>query len=144
MKNDDYNLQRFMMIQHETYGKAYMELSEGKKQSHWMLWMFPQIKGLDRTPNSQKYAIKNLDEAKAFLQHPYLGRNLRDLCYVLLRLDTNYIPDIFEYPDILQPHSSMTLFLEADPSERVFRRVLDRFYNGRKDQKTLKILKEQR
>jgi len=140
--NDTYNLQRFVKEQTRDYSAAYMELSQGKKRTHWMWWIFPQIEGLGMTSTSRKYSIKSLAEAKAYLNHAYLGKNLRELCNILLKLEKNDATELLGYPDNLKLCSSMTLFSEADPSEEVFRKVLDKFYNGEKDEKTLKILKE--
>jgi Uncharacterized conserved protein len=142
--DDRYNLQRFVKEQTRDYSAAYTELSQGKKRTHWMWWIFPQIEGLGMTSTSRRYSIKSLDEARAYLQHPYLGKNLRELCNILLRLDNDNASEIFGYPDDLKLCSSMTLFSEADPTDEVYRKVLDKFYNGKKDEKTLKILREQR
>ena len=138
---DKYNLQRFVEEQQQTYATAYAEISHGRKQSHWIWWIFPQISGLGFSGISQAYAIKSLDEAKAFLEHPYLGKNLREISEALLKLDTNDPYAVMGSPDDLKLRSSMTLFAEADPSEEIFQKVLDKFYEGVKDGKTLTILK---
>ncbi|MBR6172353.1 MAG: DUF1810 domain-containing protein [Eubacterium sp.] len=138
---DRFNLQRFVKEQQNDYTTAYFELSQGRKRSHWMWWIFPQIIGLGMTATSQMYAIKSLEEAKAFLDHPYLGKNLREISGILLRLDSSDASAIFGYPDDLKLRSSMTLFAEADPHEEVFRKVLDKFFGGAKDARTLEILK---
>ncbi len=139
---DEYNLDRFIKEQQQTYSTAYVELSQGRKQSHWMWWIFPQIVGLGMTVTSHKYSIKSLDEAKAFLGHPYLGKNIREISNVLLGLDTNDASRVMGYPDDLKLRSSMTLFAEAAPDEKVFQKVLDKFYDGKKDERTLTILRE--
>lgn len=138
---DRFNLQRFVKEQQNDYTTAYFELSQGRKRSHWMWWIFPQIVGLGMTATSQMYAIKNLEEAKAFLEHPYLGKNLREISEILLQLDSNDASAIFGYPDDLKLRSSMTLFSEAAPDEKVFQKVLDKFYGGAKDERTLDIIK---
>ena len=138
---DKYNLQRFVEEQQQTYATAYAEISRGHKKSHWIWWIFPQIAGLGFSGISQAYAIKSLDEAKAFLEHPYLGKNLREISEALLKLDTNDPYAVMGSPDDLKLRSSMTLFAEADPSEEIFQKVLDKFYEGVKDGKTLTILK---
>ena len=138
---DRFNLQRFVKEQQNDYTTAYFEVSKGRKRSHWMWWIFPQIIGLGMTATSQMYAIKSLEEAKAFLDHPYLGKNLREISGILLRLDSSDASAIFGYPDDLKLRSSMTLFAEADPHEEVFRKVLDKFFGGAKDERTLEILK---
>lgn len=140
--NDKYDLQRFIKEQQRTYTTAYVELSQGRKSSHWMWWIFPQIVGLGMTATSHKYSIKSLDEAKAFLGHPYLGKNIREISNVLLGLDTNDASRVMGYPDDLKLRSSMTLFAEAAPDEKVFQKVLDKFYGGKKDERTLTILRE--
>ena len=107
----------------------------------WSWWIIPQIVGLGMTATSHKYAIKSLDEAIAFLAHPYLGKNIREISKVLLELESNDATAIMGYPDDLKLRSCMTLFAEADPNEEVFQRVLDKFFNGEKDERTLAILK---
>ena len=140
---EKYNLERFVSRQKETYDTAYKELSQGMKQSHWMWWIFPQIIGLGMTSISKEYSIKSIEEARAFLDHPYLGKNLKEICKVLLDTKSNDASYVMGYPDDLKLCSSMTLFIEADPEEKVFQQVLDKFFNGRKDSRTLDILKSQ-
>ena len=140
---EKYNLERFVSRQKETYDTAYKELSQGMKQSHWMWWIFPQIIGLGMTSISKEYSIKSIEEAKAFLDHPYLGKNLKEICKVLLDTKSNDASYVMGYPDDLKLCSSMTLFIEADPEEKVFQQVLDKFFNGRQDSRTLDILKSQ-
>ena len=138
---DKYNLDRFIKEQQRDYTTAYAELSQGRKRSHWSWWIIPQIVGLGMTATSHKYAIKSLDEAIAFLAHPYLGKNIREISKVLLGLESNDATAIMGYPDNLKLRSCMTLFAEADPNEEVFQKVLDKFFNGEKDERTLEILK---
>jgi len=140
MSESNFNLDRFIKEQQYSYSTAYEEVSKGRKRSHWMWWIFPQIQGLGMTSTSQKYSIKSIKETEAFLAHPYLGRNLREISNALLALDTNDAYEVFGYPDNLKLCSSMTLFSEAAPNEEVFQKVLDKFYDGRKDQRTLDIL----
>ena len=140
---DKYNLERFVSRQKDSYDTAYKELSQGMKQSHWMWWIFPQIIGLGMTSISKEYSIKSIEEARAFLDHPYLGKNLKEICKVLLDTKSNDASYVMGYPDDLKLCSSMTLFIEADPEEKVFQQVLDKFFNGRKDSRTLDILKSQ-
>ena len=141
--DDKYNLERFVSRQKDSYDIAYKELSQGMKQSHWMWWIFPQIIGLGMTSISKEYSIKSIEEAKAFLDHPYLGKNLKEICKVLLDTKSNDASYVMGYPDDLKLCSSMTLFIEADPEEKLFQQVLDKFFNGRKDSRTLDILKSQ-
>ena len=140
---DKYNLERFVDRQKDSYDTAYKELSQGMKQSHWMWWIFPQIIGLGMTSISKEYSIKSIEEARAFLDHPYLGKNLKEICKVLLDTKSNDASYVLGYPDDLKLCSSMTLFIEADPEEKLFQQVLDKFFNGRKDSRTLDILKSQ-
>ena len=140
---DKYNLERFVSRQKDSYNTAYKELSQGMKQSHWMWWIFPQIIGLGMTSISKEYSIKSIEEARAFLDHPYLGKNLKEICKVLLDTKSNDASYVMGYPDDLKLCSSMTLFIEADPEEKLFQQVLDKFFNGRKDSRTLDILKSQ-
>ena len=140
---DKYNLERFLSRQKDSYDTAYKELSQGMKQSHWMWWIFPQIIGLGMTSISKEYSIKSIKEARAFLDHPYLGKNLKEICKVLLDTKSNNASYVMGYPDDLKLCSSMTLFIEADPEEKLFQQVLDKFFNGRKDSRTLDILKSQ-
>ena len=136
----DFNLDRFIKEQQQTYSVAYAELSQGRKRTHWMWWIFPQIAGLGMTSTSHFYSIKSLDEAKAFLNHPYLGKNIRELSNVLLMLDIDDASVVMGYPDDLKLCSSMTLFAEAAPEEDLFQKVLNKFYDGKKDERTLDIL----
>ena len=140
---DKYNLERFVSRQKDSYDTAYKELSQGMKQSHWMWWIFPQIIGLGMTSISKEYSINSIEEARAFLDHPYLGKNLKEICKVMLHIESNDASHVMGYPDDLKLCSSMTLFIEADPEERLFQQVLDKFFNGRKDSRTLDILKNQ-
>ena len=140
---DKYNLERFVSRQKDSYDTAYKELSQGMKQSHWMWWIFPQIIGLGMTSISKEYSIKSIEEARAFLDHPYLGKNLKEICKVMLHIESNDASHVMGYPDDLKLCSSMTLFIEADSEEKLFQQVLDKFFNGRKDSRTLDILKSQ-
>ena len=138
---DTYNLKRFIDEQQKDYSTAYAEISQGRKRSHWMWYIFPQIAGLGMTSTSIFYSIKSLDEVKAYISHPYLGNNLKKICQVLLSLDENDPYKIFGSPDYLKLCSSMTLFAEAVPEDKVFQKVLDKYYGGKKDKRTLDILK---
>ena len=142
MPQDIYNLDRFVKEQECTYDTALKEVSQGMKRSHWMWWIFPQIAGLGMTTTSHMYSIKSMEEAKAFLAHPYLGKNLREISDKLLTLASNDAYEVFGSPDDLKLRSSMTLFAEAAPDEEVFGKVLDKFYGGKKDERTIEILKD--
>ena len=138
---DKYNLDRFIKEQQRDYATAYAELSQGRKRSHWSWWIIPQIVGLGMTTTSYTYSIKSLDEAVAFLDHPYLGKNIREIANVLLGLETDDATMVMGYPDDLKLRSCMTLFAEAAPNEEIFQKVLDKFLDGKKDERTLEILK---
>ena len=139
---DKYNLDRFIKEQQRDYTTAYAELSQGRKKSHWSWWIIPQIVGLGMTATSHKYAIKSLDEAIAFLAHPYLGKNIREISKLLTTIHSSNASIVFGYPDDLKLRSSMTLFAEAaetDEDRNIFLKVLDKFFDGKKDTRTLAI-----
>ena len=116
------------------------EIKNGHKNSHWMWFIFPQIHGLGRSPTSQYYAVKSLDEATAFLQDPYLSGNLLEICHALLILDKNNATEVFEKPDDMKLKSSMTLFSLVPNADPVFQNVLDKYFGGKRDYRTMKIL----
>jgi uncharacterized protein (DUF1810 family) len=137
---DPFHLDRFLDAQASTYTQARAELSGGQKRSHWMWFIFPQIRGLGSSPTAQHFALSGLDEARAFLAHPVLGPRLRE-CTALVNAHPDLSVDrIFGYPDNLKFHSSITLFAEAAPEEAVFTEALDTFFSGRRDSATLKVL----
>ena len=137
-------LDRFLKAQKAFYKEALEEIRQGQKQSHWMWFIFPQIIGLGRSETAQYYSIKNLQEAKDFLDDEVLGANLREISEVLLKVDSNNAEEVMGWPDDMKLKSSMTLFLEADPECEVFQKVLHKFFDGKKDQKTLEILETQK
>lgn len=139
---DKFDLERFVKEQEHSFDIAYKEVSNGMKRSHWMWYIFPQIIGLGMTYISQKFSIKSIDEARAYYEHPYLGKNLKDISNVLLTLDTDDAERVFGYPDCLKLRSCMTLFAEAVPDDDVFQKVLDKFYDGEKDNRTVEILRK--
>jgi uncharacterized protein (DUF1810 family) len=133
-------LKRFLDAQEPDYQTALSEIQSGRKQSHWIWYIFPQIQGLGLSGTSRFYAIGDIHEAKDYLAHRVLGPRLTEICSELLKLDTKNATEVFGHPDDMKVRSSMTLFAEADPANPVFRKVLDRFFNGEKDQKTIEIL----
>lgn len=137
------NLKRFIDAQESDYKIALSEIKNGRKRSHWMWYIFPQIQGLGFSETSKFYAIKDIDEAEAFLKHPVLGSRLVEICNELLQLKSNDANRIFGSPDDLKLQSSMTLFssLQTHP---VFQLVLDKFFNGTKDNRTLQIIDKQK
>jgi uncharacterized protein (DUF1810 family) len=138
------NLQRFIDAQHNSYEQALSEIRSGKKRTHWMWFIFPQIQGLGFSEMSIHYAIRNLQEADAFLHHPVLGSRLVNICRALLDQPDHSAHHIFGSPDDQKLKSSMTLFSSIPKASPVFQSVLDRFFNGMKDDKTSAILEEQK
>jgi uncharacterized protein (DUF1810 family) len=136
----EHNLERFITAQKAVFQTAIAELQNGRKESHWMWYIFPQIQGLGFTETSKFYAIKNLQEAKEFLNHRVLGPRLILISSVLLDSPLKDAHKIFGSPDDLKLHSSMTLFSEVPNADPVFKKVLDKFFESRKDNKTLKML----
>ena len=136
-------LERFIEPQEQDYEQALKEIRNGRKVSHWIWYIFPQLRGLGRSYMSDYYGIRDLDEAKAFLQAPYLGKHLQEISEALLNLDNDNATQIMGRPDDMKLKSSMTLFACADPENAVFEKVLEKFYNGHKDGRTLKMLSKE-
>lgn len=134
------NLNRFLAAQESDYTIALQEIKAGKKRSHWMWYIFPQLKGLGRSETATYYAIQSLTEAQAYLEHPILGARLIAVCDELLQLKTADANAIFGHPDDLKLKSSMTLFDAVNPKETVFDQVLAKFFNNEPDQLTLDLL----
>ena len=134
------DLSRFVDAHRRSFQTALGEIRNGHKQSHWMWYIFPQIRGLGVSSRSQYYAIQDLDEAAAFLRDPYLGKNLLEICSALLELETNDAFEVFGTPDNRKLQSSMTLFSLVPDADPVFRSVLDKFFGGKRDHKTLEFL----
>ena len=140
MSTRDEDLTRFLEAQRETYATALSELRRGRKQSHWMWFIFPQIDGLGSSPTARHYAIKSRDEARAYLQHPVLGPRLLECAEAVLAIEARSAREIFGTPDDLKLRSSATLFAAVSPKGSVFERVLDKYFDGQPDQKTLSLL----
>lgn len=138
------DLQRFKEAQKRDFDTALSEIRRGRKQSHWMWYIFPQIQGLGFSSTSVYYAIQNMAEAEDFLNDPYLGANLRTISEALLELDTDDPYQIFGSPDHLKLLSCMTLFEAVEGEGGVFTQVIEKYYDGRRDDKTLYILEEER
>ncbi len=137
-----YDLSRFLKAQERDYAQALREIRSGRKRSHWMWYIFPQIQGLGFSHTAQFYAIENLDEAKEYLAHPVLGARLKEISAALLELEGLSASEIFGYPDDLKLRSCMTLFRLADLDCDVFEAVLDRYYDGEPDSRTVRIVRE--
>ncbi len=139
--SNSHDLERYISAQGVGYPVALAEIKQGKKESHWMWYIFPQLKGLGRTETSDFYAIQDINEAENFLNHPVLGSRLIRISKALLLPEQNNASDIFGYPDDLKLKSSMTLFASLFNSDPVFSAVLEKFFNGTKDDETLRIMK---
>jgi uncharacterized protein (DUF1810 family) len=139
---DRFDLARFVVAQDSggVYQQAVSELRRGRKTSHWMWFVFPQIAGLGRSPIAQKYAIGSLAEAKAYLSHPVLGPRLLESATIVASIETKSAEDVFGWIDALKLRSSMTLFALAAPEEPAFFRVIDAFFDGQQDSKTEQLL----
>ena len=138
---DPHNLQRFLEAQSSTYTQARSELARGEKRSHWMWFIFPQIRGLGSSPIAQRFAISGREEALAYLAHPILGPRLRECTALVHAVEGRSLDAIFGYPDDLKFHSSVSLFsaVASDPSgeDAVFTAALEKYFSGRPDPATL-------
>jgi uncharacterized protein (DUF1810 family) len=134
------NLDRFLKAQEEDYETALSEIRSGHKRSHWIWYIFPQLKGLGFSSTSEYYGINGLSEAKSYMEDKILRTRLIEISEALLTLESSDAENVMGYPDNLKLMSSMTLFAEAAPEEKVFQRVLDKFFGGKKDQRTLKLI----
>jgi uncharacterized protein (DUF1810 family) len=138
-----HNLQRFLTAQAPAYATVLAELRAGRKSSHWIWFIFPQIAGLGHSAMAQQFAIGSLDEAKAYLQHPVLGQRLRECTQLVLDVNGRSAEEIFGYPDHLKFRSCMTLFLTATTDNTLFKNALLTYFDGQPDQLTLDILAQQ-
>lgn len=135
-----FELSRFTKAHQLFYEGALAEIKRGKKVNHWIWYIFPQMKGLGRSSMSEYYGIRSLDEAKAYLADPVLGQHLIECCEALLSLDTNHAAAVMGYTDALKLKSSMTLFDAVSDSSDIFQKVLEKYFDGRKDPLTLRLL----
>ncbi|GAB1640928.1 DUF1810 domain-containing protein [Krasilnikovia sp. MM14-A1259] len=135
-----HDLARFTEAQRDVYDRALVELRAGDKRSHWMWFVFPQLAGLGHSPTARRYAIGSLDEARAYLADPVLGRRLAECARALLAVEGRSATQILGSPDDLKLRSSMTLFARAADDPALFQAVLDRFYDGLPDQRTVDLL----
>ena len=137
---DDPDLDRFVRAQEDDYEQALAEIRGGRKRTHWMWYIFPQIDGLAFSPTSRHFAIKSLDEARAYLDHPILGPRLVECAEAALRVEGRTASEIFGSPDDLKLRSCATLFACVSPPGSVFDRLLGKYYRGGRDGKTLQLL----
>ena len=136
----NYNLDRFVQAQAYSYETALSEIKNGHKRTHWMWFIFPQLRELGRSFTAKYYGIEDLEEAKLYLAHPVLGTRLKEISEALLQLETNSPIQVMGDIDGLKLRSSMTLFAEIEGYDSVFGKVLDKYYNGNKDMRTIHIL----
>jgi uncharacterized protein (DUF1810 family) len=137
---DRYDLQRFVDAQEHVYDTVLEELRGGRKRSHWIWFVFPQLRGLGHSPTAVRFGITSLDEARAYLAHPVLGPRLRECTRLVALIEDRSVDEIFGWPDNLKVRSSMTLFSRATEDNAEFRTVLDTFYNGEDDPSTVELL----
>jgi len=139
-RGDPFDLNRFISAQEGIYDRALAELRDGLKRSHWMWYIFPQVEGLGHSPTTRRYSIKSLEEARHYLAHPVLGQRLKESAEAVLAIQGRSAADIFGHPDDWKLQSSMTLFELVSGPESVFGRILDKYYQGKRDTRTLQIV----
>ncbi|WP_042695471.1 DUF1810 domain-containing protein [Azospirillum sp. B506] len=137
---DPFDLQRFVTAQDPVFATVIDELRNGRKRSHWMWFIFPQLRALGRSPTAQFYGIASMDEARAYLAHPALGPRLVQATETVLSVRERTLHEIFGSPDDLKFRSCMTLFAETEPAGSLYRKALDRYCDGRPDDATLALL----
>ena len=135
-----FDLQRFVVAQAGVYERALEEVRQGRKESHWMWFIFPQIAGLGSSPTAVRYAVSSLAEAKAYLEHPMLGSRLRECAGACVALKGRSASEVFGHPDDLKLRSSLTLFEATAPEEPVFGQALDALCGGERDELTLRTI----
>ena len=140
MTADPYDLERFVAAQDPVWDRVRAELARGRKASHWMWFVFPQLAGLGSSSTARAYAVSGLDEAQAYLAHPVLGPRLREAAELAAAVEARTASEVFGYPDDLKLRSSMTLFARAAPQDPVFTAVLDRYFGGDPDPRTIELL----
>lgn len=137
---DPFGLARFVTAQQANYRDAIAELRGGRKRSHWMWYVFPQVAGLGSSAMAKRYAIKSREEAEAYLAHPLLGPRLVECAEALLEVEGRTAEEIMGYPDCRKLRSSMTLFAALSPPDSAFEKVLERYYDGSNDPRTVEFL----
>ena len=138
--DDPYDLSRFLRAQEVDYEQVVSEIRSGRKRSHWMWYVFPQIDGLGFSSLSKRYSIKSLGEARAYLAHPVLGPRLLECAEAVVSVEGRSATEVFGSPDDLKLRSCATLFASVTPPGSVFERLLGKYYRGRRDDKTLQLL----
>ena len=137
---DPYDLDRFVRAQERDYGQALSEIRSGRKQSHWMWYIFPQFDGLGFSATSKRYAIRNVNEAEAYLRHPILGPRLVEIAEAAAAVEGRSAFEVFGSPDDMKLRSCATLFASVSPAGSVFERLLGRYFGGEPDSETLRLL----
>jgi uncharacterized protein (DUF1810 family) len=137
---DPYDLERFVQAQDEVYEQALSEIRSGRKRSHWMWYVFPQFEGLGTSWASKRYSVKSIAEAKAYLGHPVLGPRLVECIEAALRVQGLSAADIFDSPDDLKLRSCATLFACVSPEGSAFHRLIDKYFQGKRDDTTLRLI----
>jgi uncharacterized protein (DUF1810 family) len=135
-----HDLTRFIQAQEHDYARALAEIKAGQKLSHWMWYVFPQYDGLGHSTTSRLYAIKSIAEAEAYLSHPKLGPRLLECCEAVLKVEGRSAHEIFGSPDDMKLRSCATLFASVSPPGSVFQRLLDKYFQGQRDDKTLRLI----
>jgi uncharacterized protein (DUF1810 family) len=138
--SDPFELSRFIKAQDKIYDRVLAELKGGRKRSHWMWFVFPQFEGLGYSSTTRYYSIKSKEEARQYLDHPVLGKRLRECAESILALEGLSASGIFGYPDDMKLKSSMTLFASVAEPQSVFVRVLEKYFQGARDERTLALL----
>ena len=138
--DDPYDLSRFVQAQEGVYDRVLAELERGQKRTHWMWYIFPQFDGLGFSSTTRRYSIKSLDEAQEYLNHSLLGPRLQTCAEAVLRVEGRSAWEIFGSPDHMKLQSSATLFTQVSPPESVFEQLLDKYYGGERDLKTIQLL----
>lgn len=141
--NDPHNLERFIKAQENAYDCALSELQRGAKRSHWIWYIFPQLTGLGRSSTAEKYGIHSLDEGRAYMAHPVLGSRMVECCRAILAVEGKSASAIMGYPDDLKLRSSMTLFSLVDDKLPEFLAVLEKYYDGEADERTIQLIENQ-
>ena len=142
--SDPFDLNRFVRAQEADYVGALAEIRSGRKRSHWMWYVFPQFAGLGLSAMSQRYAINSLAEARAYLAHPILGPRLIEIADAVLNVQGRTAHEIFGSPDDLKLSSSATLFALVSPADSVFQRIIDKYFDGSRDEQTVALVRSVR
>jgi uncharacterized protein (DUF1810 family) len=139
--SDPFDLDRFVRAQEADYERARAEIKSGRKRSHWMWYVFPQFAGLGQSAMSQRYAINTLAEARAYLAHPVLGARLTEIAEAVLNVQGRTAHEMFGSPDDLKLQSASTLFALVSPDDSVFHRIIDKYFDGRRDDRTIELVR---